>query len=118
MLFKTALKHRQLPILSFEPNINASQSEGVEEEEDDEEEQFSSRPSLVPSVTVVLLNLVTGGKWGEGRLAKPGAGLIQPLCRRDGRPGCQGQKPKNLAPRLLAGAEAGRVPRACLRDLR
>jgi hypothetical protein len=27
-------------------------------------------------------------------------------------------RPKNLVPRLLAGAEAGRVPRACLRDLR
>jgi hypothetical protein len=71
--------------------------------------QFSSRPSLVHSVTVVLLSLVTGGRGGEGRLAKPGAGLIQPLCRRDGhgRPGCQGGKPeKNLARRLLAGAEA------------
>ena len=45
--------------------------------------QFSSRPSLVRSVTVVLLILVTGGKGGEGRLAKPDAGLIQPLCRRD-----------------------------------
>jgi hypothetical protein len=57
--------------------------------------QFSSRPSLVRSVTVVLLSLVTGGKGGEGRLVKPGAGLIQPLCRRDGhsRPGCQGGKP-------------------------
>ncbi len=35
-----------------------------------------------------------GDRWerGEGRLAKPGAGLIQPLCRRDGRPGCQGEK--------------------------
>jgi hypothetical protein len=41
-LFKTALKHWQLPILSFEPNNNASQSEGVEEkeEEDDEEEGY------------------------------------------------------------------------------
>jgi hypothetical protein len=47
--------------------------------------QFSSRPSLVRSVTVVLLSLVTGGKGGEGRLVKPGAGLIQPLCRRAGR---------------------------------
>ena len=63
--------------------------------------QFSSRPSLVRSVTVVLVSLVTGGKGGEGRLARPGAGLIQPLCRRDGhgRPGCQGGKP-------LPGAQA------------
>ena len=45
--------------------------------------------------------LVTGGKGGEGRLAKPGAGLIQPLCRRDGhgRPGYQGEylRDKGLA---------------------
>ena len=59
--------------------------------------QFSSCPSLVRSVTVVLLSLVTGGKRGEGRLVKPGADLIQPLCRRDGhsRPGCQGGNPKS-----------------------
>ena len=53
--------------------------------------QFSSRPSLVPSVTVVLLKFSDRWERGEGRLAKPDAGLIQPLCRRDGhgRPGCQ-----------------------------
>ena len=51
--------------------------------------QFSFRPSLVPSVTVVLLRFSDRWERGEGRLAKPGAGLIQPLCRRDGhgRPG-------------------------------
>jgi hypothetical protein len=51
--------------------------------------QFSSRPSLVPSVTVVLFRFSDRWERGEGRLAKPGAGLIQPLCRRDGhgRPG-------------------------------
>ena len=42
--------------------------------------QFSSRPSLVRSVTVVLLSLVTGGKGGEGRLVKPG--LCADLMRR------------------------------------
>jgi len=45
--------------------------------------------SLVPSVTVVLFRFSDRWERGEGRLAKPGAGLIQPLCRRDGhgRPG-------------------------------
>jgi hypothetical protein len=68
--------------------------------------RFSSRPSLVPSVTVVLLNLVTGGKGGEGLLAKPGAGLIQPLYRRDGhgRPGCQGEA------QMAGRAAKGRSP--------
>jgi hypothetical protein len=51
--------------------------------------QFSSRPNLVPSVTVVLFRFSDRWERGEGRLAKPGAGLIQPLRRRDGhgRPG-------------------------------
>jgi len=46
--------------------------------------QFSSRPSLVPSVTVVLIRFSDRWESSEGRLAKPGAGLIQPLYRRDG----------------------------------
>ena len=67
--------------------------------------QFSSRSSLVPSVTMVLLNLVTSGKGGEGLLAKPDAGLIQPLCRRDchGLPGCQGEKPQGAQAPSHAG---------------
>ena len=47
---------------------------------------ISSEPC---SVTVVLLKFSDRWERGEGRLAKPGAGLIQPLSRRDGhdRPG-------------------------------
>jgi hypothetical protein len=42
--------------------------------------------------------------------ASPAADLNSSWVRVGGR--------RNLVPRLLAGAEAGRVPRACLRDLR
>jgi hypothetical protein len=52
---------------------------------------------------------MTGGRKDEGRLAKLGAGLIQPFCRRDGT--ATGSK---LEKRLLAGAEllsgGSRVP--------
>ena len=67
--------------------------------------QFSFRPSLVPSVTVVLLRFSDRWERGEGRLAKPGAGLIQPLCRRDGHglPGCQGEKPQGAQAPSHAG---------------
>jgi chromosome segregation ATPase len=84
--------------------------EQLEAKQATDNKQFNSRPSLVHSVTVVLLSLVTGGRGVEGRLAKPGAGLIQPLCRRDGhgRPGCQGGKPeKPGAP--PAGGRRGQV---------
>jgi hypothetical protein len=66
------------------PNLN---KKGVENFLNSQ--QFSFRPSLVPSVTVVLFRFSDRWERGEGRLAKPGAGLIQPLCRRDGhgRPG-------------------------------
>jgi hypothetical protein len=37
-------------------------------------------------------------------------------CEADGTPSRTPRR--NLVPRLLAGAEAGRAPRACLRDLR
>ena len=66
------------------------------------------------SVTVVCLIFVTGGRMDEGRLAKLGAGLIEPLCRRDGhgRPGpantsraSKGQQHSTLAKRLLAPGE-------------
>ena len=65
--------------------------------------QFSSRPSLVPSVTVVRPR--------EGRRGSTCRGALIPH-------GCGWVGEENLVPRLLAGAEAGRVPRACLRDLR
>ena len=38
-------------------------------------------------MTVVLVKFSDQWERGEGRLAKPGTGLIQPLCRRDGLAG-------------------------------
>ena len=80
--------------------------------------QFSSRPSLVRSVTVVLLSLVTGGKGVRAALRSQAQASSSPFAggtanrveASRGRPGYQGEKPKNLAPSLLAGAEGSHAP--------